>query len=312
MTNPTRRPVRRTLAVAAAAVLFPALLVGCSGGGAGSDAGSDTGSSVGSGPDAGLAEPEIAAAPEGAEDADAQSGSTVATEVVQEKVISTGTVSLSSRYADRATRQVQQIVDERSGTIGNERTETSPEGEVVWARLVVRVPTAEFDETMGELKQVGRLESSTRKSAVVTDQYVDLESRVRAQQRSLQRVEVLYAQAENIKDIVAIESEVATRQAELDSLTGQLRVLEDQTSLSTITVHISQRDGAEPTQRDRAGFVAGLGTGWDGLSAVVVAIATVSGTLLPFTLLLVPLGIVVWLIGRRLVTRRTRRVAARA
>lgn len=306
MTNITGRRVRHTLALAATAVLVPSLLVGCSG----SESGSDAGSSM-------VQEPGIAEAPrageaeaDGAADGAAQVQSAPVADIAltQEKVVSTGTVSLSSRYPDRAVREVQQIVDEHSGQIGNERTETSPQGEIEWARLVVRVPTAEFDETIGDLKQVGRLESSTRKSAVVTDQYVDLESRVRAQQRSLKRVEVLYSRASSIKDIMAIESEVATRQAALDSLTGQLRVLEDQTSLSTITVHISERTRAEPVQRDQAGFLAGLSNGWSGLVGVLVGLATVAGTVLPFALVLLPLALVVWLIGRRLLARRTRKV----
>lgn len=299
MTNITGRRVRHTLALAATAVLVPSLLVGCSG----SDSETDAGSSM-------AQEPEIVEAPR-ADEADADSAAADIT-IAQERVVSTGTVSLSSRYPDRAVRQVQQVMDEHSGQIGNERTETSPQGEIQWARLVVRVPSAEFDEAVGALKQVGRLESSTQKSAVVTDHYVDLESRVRAQQRSLKRVEVLYSQASSIKDIMAIESEVATRQAALDSLTGQLRVLEDQTALSTITVHISERTRAEPVQRDQAGFVAGLSNGWGGLVAVLVGLATVAGTVLPFALVLLPLAILTWLIGRRLFGRRSRKVAVGA
>lgn len=316
MTNSTGRRLRHPLAAAISSVLLASLLVGCSGSGSGSDslAGYDAGSSG----DSSLAEPDIAEAPAGAgaepdsDDAAVQSPPVTTIADAQDKVVANGTVSLSSKDAGEAVRQVQQIVDEHSGLIGNERTETATNGDVEWARLVVRVPAEEFDEAMGDLKQVGRLESSTRKSAVVTDQYVDLESRVRAQRRSLKRVELLYAQASTIKDIMSIESEVASRQAELDSLTGQLQVLEDQTSLSTITVHVSQRDGAAPVQRDQAGFLAGLSAGWSGLSALAVSVATVTGALLPFTVLLVPLALIVWLVGRRLLARRGRKVAARA
>lgn len=317
MTNSTGRRVRHTLALTATAVLVPSLLVGCSGG----DSGSDAGSSMAAEPDIAEApaanDPGADAAADGAEtlqdgDTPVQSRAVADIALTQEKVVSTGTVSLSSKNADNAVRDVQKLVDEYSGQIANERTETSPEGELEWARMVVRVPTAEFDETIGELKQVGRLESSTRKSVVVTDQYVDLESRVRAQERSLKRVEVLYSQASSIKDIMAIESEVATRQAALDSLTGQLRVLEDQTSLSTITVHISERTSTEPVQRDQAGFVAGLSNGWDGLVAVLLGLATVAGTILPFALVLLPLLILSWLVGRRVFSRRPRKVATSA
>lgn len=320
MTTTTGRRLRQSIAFTVPALLVAVLIAGCAGGGSSDDAGStsDPGVAAGLAPDPGT-DAQDGTQFSAEEDTGTDQDTQAATETIQDttdltkaKVVSTGTVSLSSKDPDQAMRTVYQIVDEHGGQVGDERAETSPDGDVEWARLVVRVPVDEFDDALADLKQVGRLGNSTRKSAVVTAEYVDLQSRVRAHERSLKRVELLYSRAQSIRDIMSIESEVATRQAALDSLKGQLRVLDDQTTLSTITVHVSQLRGAKPTTTKKAGFVAGLRFGWEQVKTLFVGIATGVGAALPFLMVAIPIGLVLWLAIRRLAARRSRKAEARA
>ena len=111
--------------------------------------------------------------------------------------------------------------------------------------MVLRIPTADFDDAMTELSKVGTLISSKRQSADVTTQVLDTDVRVEAQQRSIDRIQVLFDHATSIKDIVSIESELSRRQADLASLQAQQRYLADQTAMSTITLAV------ERTRQDR-------------------------------------------------------------
>jgi hypothetical protein len=178
------------------------------------------------------------------------------------------------------------------------QTETDTDGKLTNSRMVLRVPVDEFDAAMDELEQVADLRSSDQDSDVVTAQYADLEARVRAQEASLRRVELLFSRAQSIRDIVAIEAQLTSRQADLDSLTGQLRVLEDRTALSTITVHLSGKH-TEP-EEDEAGFLTGLAAGWDAMTELGTGLATVSGALLPFVVLVALLGLPLAAVVRRL------------
>jgi len=119
------------------------------------------------------------------------------------------------------------------------------------------------------------------------------------------RVRQLLAQAQSIRDIMAIESELAQRQAELDSLTQQQAYLKDQTSMATIKVNIERKPDpkAPVAEDDDTGFLAGLAAGWDGLEKTVVAVATVVGAVLPFAVVALLIGVPVWLLVRRV--RRT-------
>lgn len=218
----------------------------------------------------------------------------------EEKVVSHGTVVLEADDVAEARAEVQRIVDTYAGQVAESQTETDEDGGVARVRLVLRVPVDDFADAMDRVEEVADLRSSDQGSDVVTAKYTDLEARVRAQRASLHRVELLFSRAESIRDIMAIETQLTSRQADLDSLTGQLRVLDDRTSLSTITVHVERTPDATAAADDRAGFLPGLDSGWDALRSVGVALATVAGVVLPFAVALALIGVPLWLLARRL------------
>ena len=228
----------------------------------------------------------------------------------ERSIISKGVVSVLDEDVAKARFDVQKIVDGHDGEVAQEKTETDDDGAVSRSRLVVRVPVSDFDATMEELEDVGELESSSRNSEDVTTTVIDNEVRIRAQTESLKRVEVLLARAQTIRDIVNIESQLTRRQADLDSLKSQQAYLADQTSMSTITVFLEQKP--EPVVKKKAvekeeaaaGFLAGLGSGWDALKSFLIGGATVVGAVLPFAILLLVLGVPAWILLRNLARRR--------
>ena len=213
-------------------------------------------------------------------------------------------VSVSADEVADARFDVQEVVDGVGGQIGDDQTDTGTESAVIRSRLVVRVPAESFHETMAALEKIGNLTSSKRSSEDVTTQVIDVEVRIRAQEQSLRRIEVLLDRAESIKDIVSIEAQLTRRQADLDSLKQQQAWLADQTSESTITVLIEQTpmDGA-PVE-DKSGFWAGLTAGWSSLTALGSAVATMVGAVVPFAVTLLLLGVPLWWLFRRVVPTR--------
>lgn len=218
-------------------------------------------------------------------------------------VISTGTVSLRSKDVAEARREVQRVVDAQGGDITDENTETDDEGATSYSRLVVRVPSAKFNAAMVALEEAAEFRSSNRGAKDVTTEVIDTDVRVRAQESSLKRVELLLSRAQSLKDIIWIESQLTSRQAELDSMKSQQAWLRDQTSFSTITVDITAITEKDKVEEEKeTGFLAGLDGGMKAMGASLSAIATVVGALIPFAVLLLVLGLPVWLLVRR---RRT-------
>ena len=317
----TRSRTARLLTGLVTALTMTALLAACSSDDSGGDAASgeassetssdsagsssdtSSGSSSGSssGADRSTSQSDTAGASDGSAD-----GPT--TPEMQRSVISSGTVSLAGEDVRETRRDVQRVIDAQGGEITEETTETDSEGDTSYVRMVVRVRSAKFGETMSALEQVGVLRSSDRGSEDVTTQVIDNGARVRAQEASLRRVELLLADARDLKDVIWIESQLTGRQAELDSLKSQQSWLADQTSLSTITVDISTHQVVEdePEEERPAGFLAGLDGGSKALGAVVTVLSTILGALLPFAAVALVLGLPVWLVVRRRRTAATR------
>jgi hypothetical protein len=231
------------------------------------------------------------------------------TAVKTQAVIATGTVELHGDDVADARLDVLTVVDRYRGEVAEEETATADDGDLAHARLVLRVPSADFGEAMDDLEGVAELDSSSRGSDDVTTEVIDNDVRIRAQARGLRRVEKLLDRAHDLAEIIAIEATLTRRQANLDSLKSQQAYLADQTTLATITVNIERREEAAGTDGDDAGFLAGLADGWHGVTAFVGGTAMVLGLLLPFALLFGLVGTPIWLASRAVRRRRTPEVA---
>ncbi len=162
--------------------------------------------------------------------------------------------------------------------------------------LVIRVPSASFDQAMSELRGLGEIEQQSVNGTDVTDQFVDLGARLRsweAQHRVLLR---LMDRANSIEETMRVQNEIQRVQFEIEAIKGQLRLLRDQTSLATISLSMHEAGVAAP-QGDPS--KPSLAQAWNmavaGFLGVVYAVIVGLGYLIP----LGAIGLVVWFAYRR-------------
>ncbi|MEI7054472.1 DUF4349 domain-containing protein [Nocardioides sp. CCNWLW239] len=243
-----------------------------------------------------------AAGPEAAPEAAAPDADTAAPKqaVTKASIISTGSVALSTKDVDKTRTQVQHISDRYAGQVTEQQTSNSdedPEEGLGHARMVLRIPSKSFDAAMADLEKTATLVDTNTTTTDVTTEVVDTEVRVKNARASIERIRTLLSRAEAIGDVIAIESELARREADLNSLLAQQAALEDQTSLSTITVSI---DRAGPGgSDDDPGFLAGLSAGWDALGASARVLAVALGAIVPWTPVILLLVAPAWFLTRR-------------
>lgn len=113
-------------------------------------------------------------------------------------------------------------------------------------RFVFRVPSAAFETALNTLEQAGEVRSREVKGVDVTEQYVDLETRLANNRALRDRLRELLAKAREVKDILLIETELNRLQSEIDSMEARLRLLGDQVQLATLTVDLYQKQAAKP------------------------------------------------------------------
>ena len=208
-----------------------------------------------------------------------------------------GEVTVSTDHPQSAARAVAAAATRAGGYVAEESAElVDVEQEV---RLVLRVPPAEFAGLRDRVAELGTEVSRSTSSEDVTDQVLDVESRLTTQRASVARVRALLEQARDLSEVVAIEAELTRRQADLESLEARSAALAAQVRLATLVVRLGP-PGSALADATAPGFQAGLERGWSALRTALAVAGTVAGLVLPF---LVAIGLfavpVVALRGRR-------------
>ncbi|MFD7433263.1 DUF4349 domain-containing protein [Streptomyces sp. NPDC059861] len=278
-------------------------LTGCSG---------EAGISSDSRGDAAAARDEAAVgpgAPEGAYGSDSRPGAEkppAAPRLPMNHIIRTASLTVQVKDVPKALDEARTTAETAGGFVGSETTTRDEHGNER-TRVVLRVPVARYEDVLTELEGAGKLLDRTAKATDVTDQVVDVESRIKTQRASVARIRELMDRATRLSDVVELEGELSGRQADLESLLAQQASLKDRTSLSTITLSLSETPVAKaPKEDEDPGFADALAGGWDAFVTMLRWIVVALGAVLPFAASAALLALV-WL--RVVRPRRARRPA---
>jgi hypothetical protein len=202
--------------------------------------------------------------------------------LVAAQVIRTATLTLRVKDVTAALGDARTAAESAGGYLGDETTDRDAGGHER-SRVVLRVPQAAYEDVLEELAGTGRLLERRVSTQDVTDQVVDVESRVASQRASVARVRDLMERATTLADVVALEGELSSRQAELEALQAQQARLTERTSLATITLVLSETAvQPKPREDDETSFLDALAGGWDAFVTTLRWIAVALGAMLPF------------------------------
>ncbi|MFC8065664.1 DUF4349 domain-containing protein [Streptomyces sp. NPDC057293] len=288
----------RPLPALAAVLLAGALaLTGCSSGGGDSGADSAAGAAKEAAPPAADDRP-------GAAGGDASgAGATAPPKAVATHVIRTASLTVQVEDVPKALDEARTTVENAGGYVGDEDTSRDEDGRER-TRLELRVPVDAYQDVLDGLEGAGKLLHRGAKAQDVTDQVVDVESRVKSQRASVARVRELMDRATKLSDVVTLEGELSSRQTELEALLAQQASLKDRTSLATITLSLAETP-AEAAEDDDPGFTDALAGGWDAFVTMLRWLAVALGAVLPFAVVAALLALVWLRVVRPRLPRRT-------
>jgi hypothetical protein len=309
--------MKRPLAVPAI-VLAALLLAGCTAGSGGSASSTaEGGVSSGAGVPVQIAPDQ---APGKAADGNASGGFTGAdsnTDVNagNRDIVTTGQVSLnvkdpiaSAQDAADITLQAGGRIDSRTENPGLGAGAGNPggipgpaENQAASATLTLRIPAQKLDQALSALKKLGTVNSVSLNASDVTQQTQDLDARITALTTSVDRLLDLMTRATSTTDLVAIESALSDRQAQLESLQSQRDLLSDQIDYSTLTLELHSIGTLTPGSPDN--FWTAITAGWNSLVAALGGLVVALGFALPWLVALAVLALIA-LLGVRLAKRR--------
>jgi hypothetical protein len=168
------------------------------------------------------------------------------------------------------------------------------------AQLTLEVAPASFSEVLDRLAGLGDQVSRKSSTDDVTQQVADVNSRLESMRASLDRVRALYAKAVSISDVISIESEVAKREADYESLQAQQRSLTKQAAHSIVHLQlVAKQVVVAHARKHSAGVLDKFGRGWDAFVATARWTLGALGTVLPFVVLFGGIGLVALWLRRR-------------
>lgn len=203
------------------------------------------------------------------------------------QVITTGSLTITDGDPVATSEDAARIVTEAGGRVDSRDETPGTPDQAAQANLTVRIPADDFDAVLTKLKALGTVNNVSISAVDVTAQAADLDARTTALQASVDRLLALMANATTTADLLAAETSLSERQAELDGLTAQRDALADQVDYSSVFVTVVAPGTVSPGVP--TDFWGGIVTGWNALVAAAGGFIVLVGVLLPW---LLPLAVI--------------------
>jgi hypothetical protein len=223
-------------------------------------------------------------------------------------VITTGYLFMSADDPSAVADEISDVVVSSGGRIASRSDYTPVDYGQPSAYLEVRIPSSDLDATVEAITELGDVQEISVNTVDVSLQKVDLDARIEVLTAAIDRLRGLLAEAETTADLITIESALAERQAELDSLQSQRDYLSDQTLFATLSINLITPADATPSDPD--GFFDGLVRGWESVLAFFAGVVVWAGILVPWLGLLIAGAVIVW--AARTLTRARRKNSTNA
>jgi len=102
--------------------------------------------------------------------------------------------------------------------------------------ITIRVPADKFDPALADVSKLGPVAQRDISAQDVTEQYTDLKIRLDNARATLKRLQAILEKTTSVKDVLAVEKELARVRTEIERMQGQMNLLNNRIAYATITV----------------------------------------------------------------------------
>jgi hypothetical protein len=183
---------------------------------------------------------------------------------ISRKIIYDAQVDVIVDSVDPVSRKVGTLVQDARGYIAEQSVTGSP-GSLRSMRWRIRVPVESFESLVNSVVSLGELERNSRASQDVTEQYYDIDARIKNKKIEEQTLnKILQERSGKLEDVLKVEVELSRVRGETEQLEGKIRLLENMSSLATLTLNIHERDKYAPSAPVVADFPTQIARAWEG------------------------------------------------
>jgi hypothetical protein len=172
-------------------------------------------------------------------------------------IIRTGTMTIIVVDVQDAADKVAAIANGAGGLVVS--TDSHHEGDMLYATVTIKVPAEAFDNVMSDLRKLAvKVDSENSSTQDVTEQYVDLDARVKVLQETEQQLMTFLDQTKNVDETLKVYNELTNVRSQIDSIQGRINYLQKSAAMSTITVQVRPQESTAIVQE----------TGWSPMKVV--------------------------------------------
>lgn len=232
-------------------------------------------------------------------------------EIQERLIIRNGNLSIVVEDTEAALASISELASSSSGWVVSSNL-YQYSGNAKTGEVTIRIPASDFSRIVSQIKEMAlEVTSESSSGQDVTDEYVDLSSRLGNLEATAARVRNFLDETRNVEEALAVNVELSRLEGDIEVIKGRMQFLEQSAAFSTLTVHITPDVLSQPIE------VAGWrpqGVAKEAIEALIATLQGLANFLIWFVIYLLPvlllLGVPVWLAVRAVRRRRQRKQAA--
>ncbi len=175
-------------------------------------------------------------------------------QVQPRKLIRTVDLELRVDDTEAAAAAIQSLAETAGGYVAS--VNAYRQEQLLYYQITIKVPSAELDAAVSQVKALAvEVLRESLKTQDVTDQYIDLEARLRTLGSTEEELRSLLAESgsrgRGVDDIMAVYDKLTQIRTKIEQLQGQLNALENLTTYSTLHLRLQPTEAAKPLVGDR-------------------------------------------------------------
>ena len=183
-------------------------------------------------------------------------------ETVERKLIKEGRVEFETGNLNSTRKTIFEAVKKYKGYVSSDQEFKSPGRKS--NTVIIRVPADNFDNLLSDATQgIEKFDSKEINVKDVTEEFLDIQARLKTKKELEQRYIDLLKQAKNVTEMMEIEKQIGQLRSEIESIEGRLKYLNDRVSFSTLTMTFYESIPNETEFGQK--FKNGFRNGWDNL-----------------------------------------------
>ena len=210
-------------------------------------------------------------------------------------VIRVGQAFIEVDQVDPAVLKVRQLAAQYGGYITNSSI-SGGRDQIRQATLELKIPAPKYDQAIGSLSTIGKVETVNSSTQDVGEEFVDVTARVNNARRLEERlISLLANRTGKLDEVLRVERELARVREEIERYEGRLRYLSARVAMSTLTITVHEPAPILGNNPGENPIAAALRRAWKNFIALIAGSIAALGVLIP----LAALAALGWLAYRR-------------